>query len=234
MIPPDASSLDRAVAWYAEGMRLWKRGPGMLALLAAIAVIAQVGLELIPDAGSLIAKVLAPLVGCCLVYAAEALERGERARPSMAWRAFAAPPAAIAAIVAASTVTFAIEWIAAHALAGIDLLRPASAPADTPASVVMAVYAAGIAASLPLAFVPYAALLEGRGFAASFSASFAAFAAQPVAFVAYGAIAFLLIMLGLATMGIALVVALPLVACATYAAWRDPATHRTRERAPAA
>jgi len=234
MIPPDASSLDRAVAWYADGMRLWKRAPGMLALLAAVAVIAQVGLELVPEAGPLVAKVLAPLVGCSLVYAADALERGERVRLDMAWRAFAAPPAAIAAIVMASAATFAVEWFAAQALAGIDLLRPASAPADTPASVVMAVYAAGIAASLPLAFVPYAALLEGRGFAASFSASFAAFAAQPVAFVAYGAVAFLLILLGLATMGIALVVALPLVACATYAAWRDPATHRTRERAPAA
>jgi uncharacterized membrane protein len=44
---------------------------------------------------------------------------------------------------------------------------------------------------------------------------------HPGAFLAYGVVAFVRIALGLLTMGLGLVIALPLIACATYAAWRD-------------
>lgn len=223
-VKTDAGSFERALGWYVEAMRLYRRAPGRLAALTAIMLAVQIGLELVPEAGSLVAKVVAPLVGCSLVYAADALDRGGRPGLALAWRAFGAPPAAIAAIVTSSSLVFAVEWLAGRALGGVDLLRPASAPPDLSASTVLAIYAAGIAASLPLALVPYAALLEGRGFAGSFAASLAAFARAPVAFAGYGLVAFGLIAAGLATMGLALVIALPLVACATWAAWRDPAT----------
>ena len=77
-----------------------------------------------------------------------------------------------------------------------------------------------------LSFVPLSALFGRRGFAAPFVESATAFVQHPLAFLTYGAIAFALIALGLMTMGIGLVIALPLIACATYAAWRDliPAT----------
>jgi uncharacterized membrane protein len=72
-----------------------------------------------------------------------------------------------------------------------------------------------------MSLVPLYALFDGAGFAASFAASFRAFVRHFAAFVGYGAIAFALIALGLMTMGLGLVIALPLIACATYAAWRD-------------
>ena len=79
---------------------------------------------------------------------------------------------------------------------------------------VLAVYAIGILVSLPMSLVPLSALFGGRGFVASFDESVTLFARHPVAFLTYGAIAFALLALGLMTMGIGLVIALPLIACA--------------------
>ena len=211
----------RALAWYGDAMRLWKRGPATLSLLAAITVIAQVALELVPDAGPLASKVVVPLVACGMLYGAAAAEAGARPRLAHALSAFRASAGAIGAIVLSSVVTFGAEWIAADALAGVNLLNPTATPADLDSLTVLAIYAAGIAVSLPLSLVPLAALFGGAGFARSFAVSAAAFARNPGAFVAYGAIALALLALGLLTMGIGLVIALPLIACATYVAWRD-------------
>lgn len=211
----------RALVWYGDAMRLWKRGPATLSLLAAITVIAQVALELVPDAGPLASKVLVPLVACGMLYGAAAAEAGARPRLAHALSAFRASAGAIGAIVLSSVVTFGAEWIAADALAGVNLLDPTATPADLDSLTVLAIYAAGIAVSLPLSLVPLAALFGDAGFARSFAVSAAAFARNPGAFVAYGAIAFALLALGLLTMGIGLVIALPLIACATYVAWRD-------------
>ena len=213
--------VSRALVWYGDAMRLWKRGPATLSLLAAITVIAQVALELVPDAGPLASKVVVPLVACGMLYGAAAAEAGAHPRLAHALSAFRASAGAIGAIVLSSVVTFGAEWIAADALAGVNLLNPTATPADLDSLTVLAIYAAGIAASLPLSLVPLAALFGGAGFLPSFAISAIAFARNPGAFVVYGAIAFALLALGLLTMGIGLVIALPLVACATYVAWRD-------------
>jgi uncharacterized membrane protein len=111
-------------------------------------------------------------------------------------------------------------------------LRPGGPAPDLDAATVLAIYAAGIVVSLPLSLVPLAALFGGAGFGASFAISGAAFARHPGAFVAYGAIALALLALGLMTLGIGLVIALPLIAGATYAAWRDVGATPTGEARP--
>jgi uncharacterized membrane protein len=85
----------------------------------------------------------------------------------------------------------------------------------------MATYAAGIAVSLPLTFVPLAALFDGAGFRDAFAQSSTAFLRNLVPLALYGAIAFVLLMLGVATSGLGLVLALPWSAAASYAAWKD-------------
>ena len=226
-MPPDAGTsiasvpASRALVWYGDAMRLWKRGPATLSLLAVLTVLAQVALELVPDAGALASKVVVPLVACGMLYGAAAAEAGARPRLAHVFSAFRASAAAIGAIVVSSAITFAAEWYAADALAGVNLLRPAAAPADLDSATVLAIYAAGIVVSLPMSFVPLAALFDDAGFVRSFAISLAAFARNPGAFVVYGAIAFALLAVGLLTMGIGLVIALPLIACATFVAWRD-------------
>ena len=211
----------RALAWYAEAMRLWKVGPVTLSLLGVLTIVSQVALELWPEVGTLASKIIVPLIACGMLYGAHAAATGGRPRLSHALDAFRAPASAIAAVLVSSTLTFAAEWVAADALAGVNLLRPAHPMPDFDATTVLAIYAAGILVSLPMSFVPLAALLGGTRFAASFAISGAAFARNPGAFLLYGAIALALLALGLLTLGIGLVIALPLIACATYAAWRD-------------
>jgi len=211
----------RALVWYGDAMRLWKRGPVTLSMLAVLTVLAQVAFELVPDAGPLASKIVVPLVACGMLYGAAAADAGARPRLAHVFSAFRASAAAIGAIVVSSGITFAAEWFAADALAGVDLLRPTSTPADIDSLSVLAIYAAGILVSLPMSFVPLAALFDDAGFVRSFAVSVAAFARNPGAFVVYGAIAFALLAVGLLTMGIGLVIALPLIACATFVAWRD-------------
>ena len=211
----------RALVWYGDAMRLWKRGPVTLSMLAVLTVLAQVAFELVPDAGPLASKIVVPLVACGMLYGAAAADAGARPRLAHVFSAFRASAAAIGAIVVSSGITFAAEWFAADALAGVDLLRPTSTPADIDSLSVLAIYAAGILVSLPMSFVPLAALFDDAGFVRSFAVSAAAFARNPGAFVVYGAIAFALLAVGLLTMGIGLVIALPLIACATFVAWRD-------------
>ena len=232
---PKSASLSaaRALAWYGDAMRLWKRGPVVMSVLGAITIVSQFAFEVWPEAGSLVAKVVVPLVACGMLYAAEAAERGERPRLWHAIAAFRAPAGAIAAVVLSSAITFAAEWFAADRLAGIDLLRPGGPPADFDAATAFAVYAVGVVVSLPMTLVPLAALFGGASFGASFAVSARAFARAPGAFVAYGAIALALLTVGLLTLGIGLVIALPLIACATWAAWRDFAPAGATPSAPA-
>ncbi|MEO8486460.1 MAG: hypothetical protein ABI585_08995 [Betaproteobacteria bacterium] len=218
---PTAVPASRALAWYAEAMRLWKRGPVTLSLLGVLTVVSQVALELWPDAGTLAAKCIVPLIACGMLYGAAAAAAGERPKLLHAFAAFRAPASAIGAIIVSSTLTFAAEWFVADALAGVNLLRPSSNTTELDATTVLAIYGAGILVSLPMSLVPLAALFGGAGFGASFAESFGAFARNPGAFLLYGAVAFVLLAIGLLTMGIGLVIALPLIACATYAAWAD-------------
>lgn len=211
----------RALAWYAEAMRLWKAGPVTLSLLGVVTMLTQIALELWPEVGTLVSKIVVPLVACGMLYGAHAAATGGKPRLADALAAFRAPASAIAAILVSSTLTFAAEWFAADALAGVNLLRPGDTPPDLDGGTVLAIYAAGILVSLPMSLVPLAALFGGAGFVASFAISGAAFVRNAGAFLAYGALAFALLAIGLMTLGIGLVIALPLIACATYAAWRD-------------
>jgi len=64
-------------------------------------------------------------------------------------------------------------------------------------------------------------LFDGAGFRSAFAHSLAAFTRNPVALLLFGALSFALLMLGLATSGIGLLLALPWSAAASYAAWKD-------------
>lgn len=235
--PPAIVSVpaSRALAWYGDAMRLWKRGPVVMSALGAVTILAQFAFELWPDAGPHVAKVVVPLIACGMLYGADAAERGAKPRFVHAFAAFRAPAGAIAAIVLSSAITFAAEWFAADRLAGVDLLRPnAQSAPDLDAWTVIAIYSAGILVSLPMTFVPLAALFAGASFSRSFAISASAFARNVGALLVYGAVALVLLAIGLLTMGIGLVIALPLIACATWAAWRELCPPEGAEATPSA
>ena len=73
----------------------------------------------------MLAQVLLPLLECGLLYASLAADRGEPPRLRHLIAIAAAPPRALAAVVAASLVIFAVESIVAQAFGDINLLAPA-------------------------------------------------------------------------------------------------------------
>jgi uncharacterized membrane protein len=210
-----------ALTWYEDAMRLVKRAPATWGGLALLTLAAEIGLEAVPDFGPMLGKIVVPLVACGMLYAAAATDRG--AAPSLrhALAAFGASASAIAAVIAASLLSFAAEALAAWWIAGVNLLAPASASSALTAPQIGGIYAIGILASLPLTFVPFHVLFEHVGIAAAFTASWDAFVRNTVPLLVYAAASLVLLGFGLATMGIGLIIVLPLWAASSYAAWKD-------------
>ena len=202
-------------------MRLWKRGPARFCLIALVVLAANFALTLLPVVGIVLAQLVLPLIECGLLYASLAADRGDRPLLRHLIAIAAAPPRAQAAVIVAALAVFAVEALVADLVGGYNMLSPSS-NADSISGVTLVVtYAAGIVASLPLTFVPFAVLFDGEEFGAAFAQSAAAFARNTGPLLVYGLLSFLLLMLGLATSGIGLLLALPWSAAASYAAWKD-------------
>ena len=210
-----------ATAWYAEAMRLWKRGPVVFTLLALIILAVNLLLNLLPVAGTAVAQLVLPLLECGLLYACLAADRGGRPRLSHLFAFVAAPWRAQAAVVAAGLLIFAVQALVAQTLGGINLLTPADTGDPISGAALVGTYAAGIAVSLPVTYVPFAALFDGAGFRTAFAQSAEAFARNLRPLAVFGALSLALLLVGLATSGLGLLLALPWSAAASYASWKD-------------
>ena len=202
-------------------MRLWKRGPVVFTLLALIIVAVNLLLSLLPVAGVAVAQLVLPLLECGLLYACLAADRGERPRVSHLFAFVAAPWRTQAAVVAAGLLIFAVQTLVAQALGDVNLLAPANNAEPISGSALVGTYAAGIAVSLPVTYVPFAALFDGAGFRHAFAQSAAAFTRNLRPLVVFGALSLALLLVGLATSGLGLLLALPWSAAASYASWKD-------------
>lgn len=211
----------RALDWYGDAIRLWKGSPLTLCALGFIALATELALQLIPDAGVLASKVLAPIVACGLFVGTHAVAGGGRARLGDALRPFAASAPAIAAIVVSSLLVFAAEAGAAWAIAGVNLLRAGTGDAGIDEPGVFLMFAVGMLASLPFTLIPMSALFDRAGFVEAFDVSVAAFVHNVPAFLLYGVLSYLLLVVGLLTYGLGLLIVMPLWATSAYAAWRD-------------
>ena len=202
-------------------MRLWKRGPVTFAALAFVTLVLSIAFEPVPILGFVAANLVAPLLATGMLYASLAADRGEGPRLKHAIAAFAAPAGAQATVVVAGLVAFAAEAFSAWQLAGANLFLPTGDTAILPMGVVVAIYLAGIVASLPLTFVPFAALFDGEDLRSAFAASARGFARNVPALALYAGISLVLLLIGLATLGVGLVLVLPWIAAASYAAWKE-------------
>lgn len=202
-------------------MRLWKRGPLGFCGLALVILVANIALSLVPVAGIVIAQLLLPLLECSLLYASLAADRGDRPRLRQLVAVLAAPPRAQAAIIAAALIVFGAEAVVASVIGGFNMLAPASNADSISGMTLVVTYAAGILVSLPVTFVPFGVLFDGENFRGAFAESAAAFARNVAPLVLYGVLSFALLMIGLATSGVGLLLALPWSAAASYAAWKD-------------
>ncbi len=218
---PRAVIARRAFAWYEEAMRLFKLAPITWCALGFITLAADLGLQLVPGIGIAASKVIVPLVECGMLIGAAALDRGQPLLLRYGLTAFGARPGAVAAIVIGALAVFAAEAFAAYFLAGANLLAPDPDVGDLSSIAVIGTIVTGALASLPVVFVPFAALLADATFPDAFGSSVRAFALNLAPLLLFAAIAVVLVALGLLLYGVGLIAVFPLLSAASYAAWKD-------------
>lgn len=218
---PRAVGAKRAFAWYEDAMRLFKLAPATWCALGFITLAADFGLQLLPAIGIAVSKVIVPLVECGMLIGAAALDRGQPLSLRYAFTAFGARPGAVAAIVISALAVFAAEALAVYFIAGANLLVADSEVDELSAVAVFGSVAIGALASLPVAFVPFAALFSGASFVDAFASSVRAFALNLAPLLVFALLAVVLVALGLLLMGVGLIAVYPLLSAASYAAWKD-------------
>lgn len=226
MLAPRAVPLTRVFAWFGAAMRMFKRAPLRWCTLGFITLASEFLLDLVPGIGGAAAKVIVPVVECGMLLGAAAVDRGEPLEIGYATAAFKAAPAGLAAIVLSALFVSAVETLVAYAVTGANLLAdPADARIDAPA--LLLVGGAATLASLPFVFVPLAVLLERAAFGRAFATSVHAFALNIGPLLLFGLLSLGLTVIGLLAFWIGLTAVFPILACASYAAWKDIYGHRT-------
>ncbi len=210
-----------ALAWYEEAMRLFKRAPATWMGLAVLTLACELGLKALPGASGLLGEIVTPLVACGLVYAAAAADRRAALSLRLAVAAFGAGGGAMFAVVAADLLVFAAQALAAWWIADANLLALESTSTDLSVAAILGIQTTGILAALPFTFVPFHVLLERVPPGAAFAASWDAFAQNALPLLAYAAASMLLLGFSALTLGLGFILALPLWAASSYAAWKD-------------
>lgn len=78
----------RALHWFAQGARLWRRAPVILVLLGLAPLLVEGLVQLIPVVGFVLSKFVTPLFSLGLIIGLNALARGGRLRASHLFAAF--------------------------------------------------------------------------------------------------------------------------------------------------
>lgn len=201
-------------------MRLFKRAPFVWCVLGAMTLATELGLQFIPGFGVAAAKVIVPVLECGMLIGAAALDNGRPLTVRYAVIAFGASPVALAAVVTSALLVFGAEWLAAYSLSGVNLLTSESTGSELAMSEIFVVLGVGTAVSLPVAFVPFAAVFGGTSFGSAFATSARAFALNVAPLLLFGVLALLLVGLGVLTV-VGLIAVFPLLSAASYAAWKD-------------
>ena len=209
-----------ALAWYREAMRLWKRGPFTFGLLALATLAVDFAVNLAPG-GVALAQIVVPLAACGLLYGSLDADRGGRPRLGDFVAIAGATPSALFAVIASGVFVFAAEAVTAYAVGRVNILAPDSGDGSMAPGVALSIYAVGIVASLPVTFVPFAALFDGLPLRDAFVQSWRGFARNAGPMSLYGALSLALFVFGWATFGVGLLLALPWWAASSYAAWKD-------------
>jgi hypothetical protein len=218
---PRAVRARQAFGWYEDAMRLFKLAPVTWCVLGFVTLATDLGLQLVPGIGIAASKVIVPLVECGMLIGAAALDRGQPLSLRYCLTAFGARPGAVAAIVIGALVVFAAEALAAYYFADANLLVPDPETGDLSTLAVIGIVITGALVSLPVAFVPFAALFSGTSFVDAFVSSARAFALNVAPLLVFAAIAVVLVVLGLLLFGVGLIAVFPLLSAASYAAWKD-------------
>ncbi|HEU4669789.1 MAG TPA: hypothetical protein VFR91_03745 [Dyella sp.] len=228
---PAPSALARASGWYRDALRLWRRAPFKWVVLSLACLVAEALLQLMPAVGTVLSKVVVPMLAVGLWPGLDRLARGEPLRFACLLAGWRHPrwPALWGLAAATGLVVFAVQVASAALVYGpvvwdaVVLGHLLHHPALQTRRMEFVLLLPGLVPATLLTLAPPLFLFRGKGALAALAGS--------VRWVAGHAAAFVLALLPqLALFAVALsspwampllLLLLPLGTLLAYAAWRD-------------
>lgn len=221
----------RALRWYREAMRLWRRTPFLMVGLCLISLLVEGLLQLIPWAGVVVSKLIAPMLAAGIWLGLEQLQHGGQLRFSCLWAAWRQPRWlglwAVSASVGVVVFGFQLACVTAgFGRAAIDVVlfgHMAAHPALQSRTFELALMLPGLLPATLLAFAVPLRLFRFASYLQALSGSLRLVASAPTAIVLAMLPQLGLFVLALISAWTAplLLVLLPLGTLVSYTAWRD-------------
>ena len=228
---PPPSSLARAAVWYREGFRLWRRAPFRLVGLSLACMVAEVLLQLVPLAGTVLSKAVVPMLAVGVWIGLDRLARGEPLRFACLLSGWRHPrwPALWGLSAAVGLIVFAVQVAAAAAVYGpavwdaVVLGHLLHHPALQTRRLEFVLLLPGLVPATLLTLAPPLFLFRGEGVLAALAGSLRRVAAHAVAFTLALLPQLVLFAVALSSPWAMplLLLLMPLGTLLAYAAWRD-------------
>lgn len=221
----------RALRWYLDGLRLWRRALLMLPLLCLASLVVESLLQLIPWVGVTISKTVVPMLGGGLWVGLEQLRSGGRLRFCHLWAGWRQPrwrtlwlvSASMGLVVFAFQLGCAAAWFGPGAIDAVLFNHLLQHPALQTRAFIDVLLLPGLLPSTLLLFMVPLALFRhaGLGQALAGSVRMAWSAAAGLVLAMLPQVLLFALALSRPWLMPLLLVLLPLGSVAGFAAWRD-------------
>ncbi|HEX5305901.1 MAG TPA: hypothetical protein VFW82_07445 [Dyella sp.] len=232
--PPSPAA--RALRWYREAFRLWRRAPLMMVGLCVASLVVEALIQLIPLAGVTVSKGVVPMLAAGVWVGLQRLQQGEGLRFSCLWAGWRQPRwrslwalcASVGLIVFGFQLACAAAWFGQGAIDAVLLGHMATHRELQTRAFEWVLLLPGMLPSILLAFAMPLFLFRGAGCAQALAGSVRLVSAMPLTFV-------LAMLPQAALFAVALsnpwalpllLVVLPIGSLVSFTAWRDVSAMR--------
>jgi len=229
--PPMERGIGAAFSWLSKGWALFMAAPGIWILMGLIFVFGYLIVAFLPFVGGIAAAILMPMMLAGLYVAADKLNFGEGASVGDAFEGFSRQPGQLALIGVASILMQLVLVViliipvvlliaAAGAMSGKSS-EPGAVMIVGIALVVLIAMAGSYVIGLATWFPPMMVAIHNMETVPAIKLSYAGCMRNLGATIVFGIVAMILLMVGLLLVGLGVLVVVPWLAAASYAAYRE-------------
>lgn len=237
----------RGSQWIVEAFSLFKKNPLIWIVLHLILILIGAGLSILPAIGAYLLYLLTPLLLGGLMSAAKDIEAGQDIEIAHLFRGFRQNTSHLITVggvylvgqvvISGVMITLGGPEFQKALREGVEGIDPASITPEVATRIMMALLA-GMVLFVPLAmatwFSPARVILDNQSGFAAMAESVRACLRNMQAFLIYGVLSLLLLIVASIPFGLGLVLWIPVMVLTMYTSYRDVfATVATPEQAPA-
>lgn len=229
--PPMERGIGAAFSWLSKGWALFMAAPGIWILMGLIFIFGYLIVAFLPFVGGIAAAILMPMMLAGLYVAADKLNFGEGASIGDLFEGFSRQPAQLALIGVASILMqlVLVVILIIPVLLLVFAAGAASGGGSEPgpmvivgiAVIVLIAMAGSYVIGLATWFPPMMVAIHNMETVPAIKLSYAGGMRNLGATIVFGLLAVLLMFVGVLTVGLGLLVVVPWLAAASYAAYRE-------------